>query len=136
MRPRLALTFVAVLLFVPTFLQCATGEIQRSIPSLKLIHIQGAPPDPDKTHKGIVSGKIVDALGKPVAGATVTLKDSTTREALSTNSDKDGKYQFKNLFPGEYTIQAEQGGLASQVQKLKVNNGTLAPINLTIQPSR
>jgi hypothetical protein len=137
MCSRLALTLVLALLAVATLPQSSAEEIQRSVPSLKLIHIQGAPRDPDKTHKGVVGGKVLDAHGKPVGGATVTLKDSITREQpLSSKSDKDGKYLFKNLFPGEYSIQAEYGGLTSQERELKVNNGTLDSINLTLQPSR
>lgn len=48
---------------------------------------------------------IQDAGEQPVAGVTVTLFDATGKVVASTVTDAYGKYIFKDLDPGAYTVQ-------------------------------
>ncbi len=52
----------------------------------------------------ILRGTVLDALGNPVEGATVTiqLEDGTTQ---TTTTDENGEFVFENVPPGDYTIE-------------------------------
>ncbi len=60
-----------------------------------------------------LSGTASDAKGKPVANATVTLKPAQG-SVIEVRTDKEGKYSFANLAPGDYTISASGAGLAAK----------------------
>jgi hypothetical protein len=59
---------------------------------------------------GSVVGTIADPSGASVSGATVTLTNAATGEKRDTRSGAGGEYQFLNLVPGNYKVQAEQTG--------------------------
>jgi len=73
----------------------------------------GAGPD-GGSKAGYVSGKVVDAQGKPVAGAKILL-DNTLLYAsyITTSTDKDGKYSVK-LPGGEYNVWKAYGSLKKE----------------------
>lgn len=50
-----------------------------------------------------MSGKVTDASGKVVPGATVTARDANGKE-YSVQVAKDGTFQLNNLPPGNYTV--------------------------------
>ena len=52
---------------------------------------------------GSVSGKVTDAAGKVVPGATVTARDADGKE-YTVQVAKDGTFQLNNLPPGNYTV--------------------------------
>lgn len=52
---------------------------------------------------GSVSGKVTDASGKVVPGATVTARDANGKE-YTIQVAKDGTFQLNNLPPGNYTV--------------------------------
>ena len=52
---------------------------------------------------GSVSGKVTDASGKVVPGATVTARDANGKE-YTVQVAKDGTFQLNNLPPGNYTV--------------------------------
>ncbi len=67
----------------------------------------------------VVSGRVTDTSGGPVAGATVTLL-GTPLPAATT--DADGRYRFEHVPEGEYDVQVEAGGcFEPQTQHLVVN---------------
>ena len=52
---------------------------------------------------GSVSGKVTDAAGKAVPGATVTARDANGME-YTVQVAKDGTFKLNNLPPGNYTV--------------------------------
>ncbi len=61
-----------------------------------------------------LSGRVTDARGDAVAGATVTLRErARTQARLSTQTDAAGAYRFERLAPGEYIVEAEAQGFAA-----------------------
>jgi len=61
-----------------------------------------------------VSGRITDANGLPVVGASVTATLTETGEARTATSDEDGRYRILNLRPGLYKISAVSAGFGTQ----------------------
>lgn len=68
----------------------------------------------------VLSAEVVDAQGKPVAGAKVVLTDSITKENSFAEAGGDGKGKFAELFPGNYEVQAEKGDIRSEPLDIQV----------------
>ena len=63
-----------------------------------------------QTVYGSITGSVTDASGAAVPGATVTLTNIGTSEKRSMESGATGTYEFVNLVPGNYRIDAEKSG--------------------------
>jgi len=59
---------------------------------------------------GTVSGTITDPSGGAIADVQVTLTNMGTSEKHIQTTGTDGLYQFANLFPGRYRVDAEKAG--------------------------
>src|SRR5438552_8002388 len=57
-----------------------------------------------QTDTGSVHGTVMDAQGRAVAGAQVTITNTDTGYSRSVNSDADGNYGFQSLPVGRYTL--------------------------------
>jgi protocatechuate 3,4-dioxygenase beta subunit len=73
----------------------------------------------EKVEKCIIEGKVTSAAdGQPLKKATVTLMPQQQSGAMSrpvsTTSDADGKFIFKELDPVRYTLNAARNGYARQ----------------------
>ena len=75
---------------------------------------------------GIVRGRISDATGRPLVGATVLAKGATTHQATST--DAAGNYEL--TVPAGTTLQYGYAGYADHLQ-----SASLGTTNITLQPS-
>ena len=63
-----------------------------------------------KTGKAIVRGRVLAAdTGQPLRKAQVRIMSGELRENRMTTTDADGKYEFKELPAGRYTVQASKG---------------------------
>ena len=54
----------------------------------------------------VISGRVLDATGYAVSGATVRLYDSSNNEKGSATSDSKGIYSFRITAKGRYTVRA------------------------------
>ena len=62
-----------------------------------------------------LNGSVTDPSGATVAGAKVTLTDSATGFVRSTNSNGAGLYQFLDVPPGTYRLEATAKGFGTYV---------------------
>ena len=61
-------------------------------------------------------GSAPSGADKPLAGVKVTLTYTTpagVQKTLTTTTDENGKYSFKNLAPGDYTVTVDKDSLAT-----------------------
>jgi Tfp pilus assembly protein PilF len=67
-----------------------------------------------------ITGKVLDAHGRPLAGATVRLHDLKSGRRFETKTGADGAFLHTAIYPATYELELSQGGKvlfqASQVQ--------------------
>ena len=62
-----------------------------------------------------LNGSVTDPSGAAVAGASITLTDPATGSKRSTSSNASGLYQFLDVPPGDYRLEANATGFAAIV---------------------
>jgi len=92
-----------------------------------------APTQPDREHGCSIVGVVIDASGKRVANATVTLTDSVTQEVKTYKAAKNGQYEIIKLFPGVYTLQANADSRQSDLSQIKVSNNAVTKQDLKVE---
>jgi len=86
-----------------------------------------------KTDSGTsLSGKVLDANGKPVSGATVYLLDGNGQPVDGVQTTADGSYELAGVQPGNYFIQASKPGYATQYNGTSADLSQTAPLNMAI----
>jgi len=82
------------------------------------------------TATGTVSGQVIDAQGAAIAGTSVKLIDTGTKQALSTVTNDAGRYTFLNVVPGTYNVTFnKQGFEVYQVNTQSVVVGQVLTLN-------
>ena len=84
--------------------------------------------------RGSVSGRVLDAGGLVLPGATVTVTEQSTGFNRTVVAAETGAYAVPNLDPGVYTIVVELPGFASVKQPdLALTAGSAVTLDLTLQ---
>jgi hypothetical protein len=79
-----------------------------------------------------IAGKLLTADGKPVAGATVSLRDDAGNPVGSFTTLADGSFGTTGLKPGTYTLQAKTLDGKMVDSTIKLNGGEIATIELRL----
>lgn len=65
---------------------------------------------------GSISGEIRDEKQAVIPNATVTLRNVTTNQTRTAQTDQDGRYRLSGLSVGDYEVSIEASGFAKYVQ--------------------
>src|SRR6266536_685894 len=83
---------------------------------------------------GSVSGLVTDSQGGSVAGADVTLLDTATRSAQTTETNEAGRYHFPVVAPGLYDVTVRKSGFkVAKLAQQKVSIGNVLTVNVTLE---
>jgi hypothetical protein len=78
--------------------------------------------------------KVHDSAGKPISGATITIKLNDA-QALTAKTNDEGKASFSNLPAGELKYSVLKGGFQPlEEQPLSVNGDSLPGLDITLAP--
>ena len=81
---------------------------------------------------GNISGVITDAeTGNALSGVTVTLSPS----GKSFTTGNDGRYEFRDITLGNYTVQATKSGYAQNQKNVEVVAGETSSLDIPLSPS-
>ncbi len=69
---------------------------------------------------GTVSGLVTDSSGAVIAGAKIMLVDQNKGFRFSTTSDSGGRYLYRSVAPGVYTVIAEMTGF-EKAERTNIN---------------
>ncbi len=70
----------------------------------------------EKTRQGEISGTLVDELGNPVGGVTVTAVGENGLVVSETTTDEQGVYRFEGIAEGKYTISVSYSGISTPLE--------------------
>jgi tetratricopeptide (TPR) repeat protein len=82
--------------------------------------------------QSVLRGKVVDAQGKPVEGATVLFEADAANRKIETKTDGKGEFLQVGLQSGSYKVTASKQGVGAQQLTANVRQGQNAPLNFTI----
>jgi len=86
--------------------------------------------------QSVVRGKVNDAQGKPVEGATVVFEAEGVNRRVQTKTDKSGEFLQVGLQSGAYKVTASKDGVGSQTLPSTVRQGpNNQPLNFAITAS-
>lgn len=80
-----------------------------------------------------ISGVVTDPAGAAIPNVQVDAKRLSDSVTVSTRSDSQGRYQFRNLMPGQYEITFSILGFAPQVQRVTFASGKAVQVNATLR---
>ena len=87
--------------------------------------------------RGQISGRIKDAQGGVVPGATVVVTNNQTQNQSTVVSDGTGFYTFPNLTAGKYTISAELQGFKKALREnVTLDAAGSLTLDFTLEPAR
>jgi len=100
-----------------------------------LVFLLGAQVVLGQTGTTSLRGTVTDKTGGAVAGASVTLSNPVQSLTRTTETGKNGEYEFQALPPGTYELSVEKDGFRKFEQKnlqLLVNNPATADVALEV----
>jgi hypothetical protein len=85
---------------------------------------------------GTIAGTVLDAQGKPVQDASVTIQTSDGQHPHATHTDDKGHFEFTRYDSGQYDLRAYANGVFSEWTKHAVVKPTkTTEITLTLPPA-
>ncbi len=99
-----------------------------------LTFLVGRPADAQTGDNGSITGKVVDAQGAVLPGATVTVTGAALKSSRTGQSDSAGVYRIADLPAGEYTVTATLMGFKKAEGKaIAVAAGAKVTVDLALQ---
>ena len=93
----------------------------------------GAPQAPASWKgKASMSGKVVDAAGKGVPDAKVTLVLAEDNSGFFVTTKKNGEFEAKDIKAGEWRVQTEAPNFVVVRQTVKVEDGKNPPLSIVV----
>jgi hypothetical protein len=84
---------------------------------------------------GEIRGRVSDSTGAVVSGANVEIKNQTTGETRTVQTNSDGEYTISKLPVGAYTVSvSSQGFAAASVKDVQISVAFVTEQNLTLSP--
>ena len=79
-------------------------------------------------------GTVQDASGAPVAGATVSARNTATNESRSDTTNADGMYRIPNLPPAVYELRVGKAGFKNVITSgVTLHVGETSRVDVTLQ---
>ena len=84
---------------------------------------------------GEIRGRVADANGAVVSGANVEIKNQTTGETRTAQTNESGEYTISKLSVGVYTVSVtSQGFAAASVRDVQISVSFVTEQNITLNP--
>src|SRR5262245_10760256 len=80
-----------------------------------------------------ISGRVTDASGGVLVGASVTARQTDTNRTRNVDTDAEGRFRFPYLNVGPYEITVRRVGFADQTRKLTLSVGAAYELPVVLQ---
>jgi Carboxypeptidase regulatory-like domain/TonB dependent receptor len=87
---------------------------------------------------GTVTGVVTDPSGAVIPAAKMTLTDLSKGYTFNETTERDGRYLFRSVPPGTYSVTAEVGGFEKEVRtgiRVDININATANLRLKVSSS-
>jgi hypothetical protein len=81
----------------------------------------------------LVSGTLQTPEGVPVPGATVRLISLDTNKVWLSWTDESGKFEFPQILPGRYRVEASQLGFVQTTREVQIAASPASPISMIMR---
>ncbi|MGO9126167.1 MAG: carboxypeptidase regulatory-like domain-containing protein, partial [Terriglobales bacterium] len=85
------------------------------------------------TNTGTIVGTVTDQTGAVVAGATVTMRDTSTKAVRTATTNDAGRYVFADVLSGTYDVSFAKQGFSTSKTEATVTVGSAMTINMSLQ---
>lgn len=108
-----------------------TNHVGKGIIAFTLLLLLSACSKSEVDLQGIVRGHIVNALNdEPIQGVAVTMSPG----GKTTITGSDGFFEFTELDPGQYSLQAQKSEFKTNYKQISVMSGQVASGDLSLTP--
>jgi hypothetical protein len=126
--------------YLPRFYLTGTPTGSPTLAGATQLTLTGSPPSPvhgidiELPAGGQITGTVTDALGNPLAGATVTVYDTTAAHNTvgTATTDALGHYVETKLETGSYLVGFTLAGYVSQFYSGSTTMAGATPVNVTV----
>jgi hypothetical protein len=85
---------------------------------------------------GTIAGTVLDAHGKPVADATITMQTSYGQSPSATHTDAKGHFEFVRYETGQYDLRAYWHGMFSEwTKRVVIRSNKTTEVTLRMPPA-
>ena len=113
----------------------STLRFRQLIVSLLILSISLVVPALAQVTTADITGRVIDAQGNSVVGATVTARNTGTGLSRAVKTGDEGDYTITQLPPGVYEISVEAAGFSRAIQReYELNVGTKPTLNFELKP--
>jgi hypothetical protein len=86
---------------------------------------------------GTLAGTVLNAQGRPVAGASVTMQSATGGSPHATKTNSQGRFFFPELIHGYYDVRATHNGFVSDWKhNIEVTVGKQTDVKLQLDSAQ
>lgn len=82
---------------------------------------------------GSLAGTLTDSHSAPLKDVTITLRNAITGSAVTSKTTRGGRYSFRDLAQGEYTLAASDGRGTGEVGGIVVSPGHVSRVQTVIE---
>ncbi len=79
-----------------------------------------------------IQGRVYDASGAAITGASVTAVNADTGVSRTTDATATGDYQITLLPPGDYTVTAQKAGFQKSAKKVHLDLGAAGTVDFSL----
>jgi len=81
-----------------------------------------------------IYGRVVDLFGTPITDAVVEVTPIQTSQKVSVRTDKDGRYLFRDVLPGEVSLVVKSQGFRVESETLVVHAAEQLLLDFGLEP--
>lgn len=123
---------LALLALIATVSGCVSSddESQAADGATDGVPTDPAPPPQTNATSGSIAGIVADAESLPLGGVSVSILETLA----ATKTDKEGRFTFNGVQPGEYRLVFDRIGYEQAAKRVTVAAGQVAEVSVALQP--